>query len=138
MLWLPATPACIALLLAARRWLWLAAQRKPWNPEIHAAFPPAFKRAACTLLLVAHRGAALAAAADADADAPPSGAAHLARLPAELLLRILARAAYPLSPWRPEMDGGHVLEEVRRWEPPYDSDLDGPYGYHEYYGDYGF
>ncbi len=65
----------------------------------HASFPPAFRQAARTLLLVAHRGASAAGKSSA-------GAAQLARLPRELLLVVLAHAAYPLSAWRPQMEGG--------------------------------
>lgn len=112
------------------RWLWLAAQRQPWSPELHASFPDSFKRAARTLLLVAHRGASLAEADDA---ASSSGAAQLARLPPGVLHTVLAHAAYGLSAWQPEMPAGRVLESVRDFEPDseHDSDSDSdPWGYY--------
>ena len=60
---------------AGCRWLWLAAQRLPWSPEAHATFPPAFKEAARTLLLAAHRGATLAASDASGAAGAGDGAA---------------------------------------------------------------
>lgn len=96
------------------RWLWLAARRKRWHPERHASFPPAFRDAARTLLLAAHRGARR--------PVPPTGGtaaglALLGRLPAELLHRIIERAAYPLSRWRPAMEGGRWLKAVQAFDP---------------------
>ena len=66
-----------------RRWLWLAAQQQPWSPKRHGDFPPACHAAARTLVLAArrHKG--------------------LARLPQDVLHRVLAAAAYPLSAWGP-------------------------------------
>ena len=121
---------CILARLPARRWLWLAARSKPWSPERHAAFPPAFKQAARTLLLAAHRGASAAGAVQqkgkrsgssargAGGGRTATGIVQLARLPCELLHAILAQAAYPVSAWRPQMEGGRVLDEVRAWQGP--------------------
>lgn len=81
------------------------------------------------MLLVAHRGAATAAAGSAAAPAPArqspgssraaaSGGSHegavaLGTLPQGVLLRILALAAYPLSAWRPVPDGGSIWQSLR-------------------------
>ena len=56
------------------RWLWRAALHEPWTPATHSQFPPAFRAAARTLLLVTHRGAA-AAAAKQTGEAGPSTSA---------------------------------------------------------------
>lgn len=78
------------------KWLWLAAQRPPWSPASHAAFPPQFRDAARALLLAAHRS---------------TGTAALGALPEPLMLRILGQAAYPVSAWRPSMDTRRTLEQ---------------------------
>ncbi|KAI7845775.1 hypothetical protein COHA_000689 [Chlorella ohadii] len=95
-----------------------AAQAQAWSPGTHRWWPPHFRSAVRTLLLVAQRGMDLTAAAAAG---PPQGAAGTRRtrqtarreaaaaaavpaqllgsLERELLLSIVAAAAYPLSAW---------------------------------------
>eukprot|EP00887_Chlorella_sp_A99_P005381 scaffold1.g5381.t1 len=88
-------------------WLWRAALSTPWSPATHASlFPPAFKATARALLLAAHRsshrcGGSAAVVADAAQTAGAPGDAHPGELPALLIMRIIAAAAYPLSAWRP-------------------------------------
>ena len=91
----------------------MAALQKPWTPASHGRFPPAFRAAAKALLLVAHRGAAVAAAeqeagvqqaAAAELPDQPMDAALLAQLPEDALLHIIRQAAYPLSAWQPAVD----------------------------------
>ena len=130
--------------------------------ESHASFPPAFKQAARTLLLAAHRGVGSAGAAQqrgsrrsagrartraskarqrgapsgaASAADAATGAAQLARLPRELLHAILAQAAYPVSAWRPQMDGGRALATVRAWQPPSESEEEDAYSDEEGFSD---
>lgn len=67
------------------RWLWRVAQCQPWSPASHGTFPRAFRAAARTLLLVARRHEGLRA------------------LPQDMLHRLLAAAAYPLSAWQPHL-----------------------------------
>ena len=88
----------------SRKWLWLVAQRPPWSPANHGSFPPAFRAAGRTLLLAAHRSTAEVAG--------PGGGASLGALPQPLLHAILARAAYPLSAWRPSIDTSSMLEQL--------------------------
>lgn len=110
---------------SCRRWLWLAAQREPWSPAIHVCFPPAFRAAARTVLLAAHRASSTAGAqsqrpglrprhpAQPAAQEPPSAsAAGLALLPPELLHHVLRLAAYPVSAWRPRIQEGRMLGEI--------------------------
>ena len=93
----------------------MAALREPWTPATHRRFPPVFRAATKTLLLVARRGAAVAAAeleagdqqaaaAAAELPAQPSNAALLAQLPTDVLQQIIRLAAYPLSAWQPAVD----------------------------------
>ena len=60
-----------------------------WSPETHARWPPCFKGAAATLLLAAQRSSNTSGATGT----------QLGVLPADLLLRVLSAAAYPLSAW---------------------------------------
>lgn len=110
--------------LPAPRLLWEAYTRRPWSKATHCTFHPAFKAAVRELLLVArcgegrHRQQLRARAAAAEEQAPgPSrrcsaegsgpgrtgcsevALAVLGRLPEELVLQIVAAAAYPLSSW---------------------------------------
>ncbi|KAL4437517.1 hypothetical protein ABPG77_003498 [Micractinium sp. CCAP 211/92] len=113
---------------SAGRWLWRAALHEPWSIATHSHFPRAFQAAARSLLLVAHRGSAHAAHVaaaggrrrsqrlrDRAAAAAGSheGACLLGMLPPGVLLRVLGLAAYPLSAWRPEPDGGKVWQMLR-------------------------
>lgn len=84
------------------KWLWRAAERKPWSPATHAAFPPAFREAARALLLAAHRAHGR------------DGATTLGVLPPALQLSILGQAAYPLSAWSPCMEDCSALRLVQR------------------------
>lgn len=79
------------------------AHLQAWSRGVHRWWPPHFRTAVRTLLLVAHRGAQAAAA-------QPSGSAatymtrqqrarRVAAAPSQLLDGILARAAFPLSAW---------------------------------------
>lgn len=89
-------------LSGANRWLWRAAQRRPWTPDTHALFPPAFRAAVRTLLLVAHRGAQAPELPECKGGSS-AGATCLAQLGPELLAAVAGAAAYPLSDWRPPM-----------------------------------
>eukprot|EP00887_Chlorella_sp_A99_P005884 scaffold1.g5884.t1 len=94
----------------------LALVRQPWSPGDHTTFPPAFRAAAKTFLLVLQRRAAMARAGREEArprkiarrivgraagllgtlaDAQTGPAA----LPQEIVLRIIGLAAYPISSW---------------------------------------
>ncbi|KAL4436736.1 hypothetical protein ABPG75_003875 [Micractinium tetrahymenae] len=79
------------------RFLWLAITRPDWSHATHGRFPPAFQRAARTLLLAAAGGAATGSALGTASNT--AGAGGLARLPGHVLERILRLAAYPLSAW---------------------------------------
>lgn len=87
--------------VARCRWLWFAVQRSAWTLEQHASFPPAFRAAARTFMLAAHRhssGGGLPAAQQA---ATAAAARHhpLGTLPQAVLENIVGLAAYPLSAW---------------------------------------
>ena len=82
-------------------------QHEPWTPAQHSAFPAAFRAAARTLLLVAHRGRS---ARSRNTRAGHAGAALLGALPPGALLHVLAQAAYPLSAWKPALEGGPFME----------------------------
>lgn len=58
------------------------------------------------MLLAAHRSG------QAGDDGVP--AAALGALPEPLLRAILSHAAYPLSAWRPAMEGGRALEQAQQ------------------------
>lgn len=91
--------------VACCRWLWQAAVHEPWTPTTNLHFPPAFKAAACALLLAAYHSR--------QQPAGMSGRVSLLQaLPQELLLNVTAQAAYPLSVWKPVMKGGNLLEIV--------------------------
>lgn len=108
--------------LAHRRWLWKAAQREPWSPATHASFPPAFRAAARALLLVAQRGGS-------SAPTPASAAAAgLASLPTGGLQHVLRLAAYPLAAWKPQVEGGTVLEGIWQEEANFGNEYEYLYG----------
>ena len=53
--------------------------------------------------------------AQAAAPEPPSAAAvGVASLPQELLQRVLRLAAYLLSPWKPRIEDGRMLQDIRQ------------------------
>lgn len=58
-----------------------------WTPELHAHFPPAFKAAARTLLLAAHRRG------------QANGERRLPQLPESCVQCVLEQAAAPLWQW---------------------------------------
>ena len=106
-------PARVLLPVLRCRYLWLAVQHPPWSPAEHRRFMPAFKQAARTLLLAAHRtgsvgGSGSGSNSRSDGGLSGEGKAKprssqplLAALPPDVLLRILGMAAYPLSAWAP-------------------------------------
>ena len=94
----------------------MAVHAVPWSPQQHTRFPPAFQVASRELLLAAHRwrqpayyppGFAegqgrqrrISAKRAAQLQEANMAGAGLAALPDDLLLRIVAHAAYPLSAW---------------------------------------
>jgi hypothetical protein len=82
------------------RFLWLAITQPTWSPARHRHLPPAFRRAARTLLLVLHRSAAgeqqPCSSTPPASSAQPLGGRHL---PVHIVEEILQLAAYPLSDW---------------------------------------
>lgn len=79
------------MLHVLRSFLPLLAAGEKWSPERHAAFPPAFRRAARALLLASECGGLGDGSAGQDV-----------RLPPEVLHRILRLATRPLSAWVPK------------------------------------
>ncbi|PRW57466.1 von Hippel-Lindau disease tumor suppressor,beta alpha domain [Chlorella sorokiniana] len=73
-----------------RRWLWMSYMRLAWEPATHRKFQPAFRAAARTLLLAAHR---------ISHQPERSTAAGLGALPQDVLLNIIGIAAYPTLAW---------------------------------------
>lgn len=76
-------PACCS-------WLWHAYQRPAWTPDSHQQFQPAFRAAARTLLLAAHRSGK---------QAGRSATTGLGAMPQDVLLHIISTAAYPTCAW---------------------------------------
>lgn len=97
--------------MPAGRWLWLAFSGKPWAPQDHWCYPPAFQAAARALLLAHQRAAGcssqpaavVAPAAEAGEEGCEAGAgaaaAGLGSLPGEVVLHVLGLASRPLSAW---------------------------------------
>ena len=84
------------------RLLWGAYWRPKWSTKAHAACHPAFKAAVRQLLLVARFGdAKLQEQAEGGGGASPGAVAvdGMGRLPRELVHKIIADAAYPISTW---------------------------------------
>jgi hypothetical protein len=94
----------------------LAAPVPTWTPALHAHHPRAFRAAARTLLLCAHRSrAAPAAAAEPAAAADALLGAGLCALPEALLLRIVCSLAHEWTaapPWPHELDAAAEAEAV--------------------------
>lgn len=86
------------LLEGDNRLLWMLIAGLPWSPADHRYFPPAFKAAVRTLLLVHHRGTS--GATPSGGTGAPTGLYGLfGPAPPEVVKAVIREAAFPLRPW---------------------------------------
>ncbi|PRW32946.1 acylamide amidohydrolase [Chlorella sorokiniana] len=104
-------------------WVWVLAEGIPWTPRLHFLFPPAFRAAACTLLLVNHRGVPAASLGSCSSisqkrqQKKPNQRARAQQqqalqLPAAAVQRVLCLAAASLSSWLPPLPSCRLPAEA--------------------------